>query len=127
MDPVTLIVAALAGGAATGLGESTGQAVKDAYQGLRAAVAARFAGHAAAERALQAHAADPDTQGQPLAGQLRETGADQDPRIVALAQELVRLLNANTEGPATSRYELDLRNAQGVQIGDHTTQTNTFG
>jgi RIP homotypic interaction motif len=30
-------------------------------------------------------------------------------------------------GLARGRYDIDIRGAQGVQIGDHSTQTNTFG
>ena len=38
MDPITLIVTALAAGAATGITDATSSAVKDAYTGLKALV-----------------------------------------------------------------------------------------
>ena len=44
MDPVTLIVTALAAGAATGMTESAASAVKDAYRSLLALVRKRLAG-----------------------------------------------------------------------------------
>ena len=45
MDPVTLIVTALAAGAASALQDGAAVAVKDAYARLRALVTKRFAGH----------------------------------------------------------------------------------
>ena len=44
MDPITLIVAALAAGAAAGLGDTASQAIKDAYAGLKGLIKRRFAG-----------------------------------------------------------------------------------
>jgi hypothetical protein len=124
MEPVSLIVGALAAGAVKGVGETAAAAVKDAYEGLKAAVAARFADKPTAEVVLAAHVQDPDTYDKPLAKHLSETGADTDPRIVQLAQTLMGLLDE--QGAAAGKYRVDLRDAQGVQVGDHNTQTNTF-
>ena len=44
MDPVTLILTALAAGAALGVKDTASAAVKDAYEGLKALVKKRFAG-----------------------------------------------------------------------------------
>jgi hypothetical protein len=122
VEPVSLIVAALAAGALKGAGETATAAVKDAYTALKNAVAARFAGNPRAELALQEHAEDPETNEKPLAKQVEQSGAATDPRIVELAQELMRLLDA--DGTKAGTY--DLRGAQGVQVGDRNTQTNTF-
>ena len=43
MDPITLIVTALAAGAASGAAEAASAAVKDAYAGLKALVARGWA------------------------------------------------------------------------------------
>lgn len=48
MDPVTLIVTALAAGAASALQDGTSAAVKDAYARLKVLVTRRFAGRAKA-------------------------------------------------------------------------------
>lgn len=48
MDPISLIVGALASGAASGLTDSATAAVKDAYAGLRDLVRRRLAGRSAA-------------------------------------------------------------------------------
>jgi hypothetical protein len=45
VDPVSLLVTALATGAATGVGETATAAVKDAYGTLKSRVASRFAGN----------------------------------------------------------------------------------
>ena len=125
MDPVTLIVGALATGTAAGVGATANQAVADAYASLKAAVAARFVGRPQAEEALEAHLADPASHDTALAVHLREVGADRDPRIVALAEELVRVLESS--GLRRAEGSIDLRHAQGVQLGDGNYQTNTFG
>ena len=52
MDPISLIIAALAAGAIAGVKDTAGQAVKDAYAGLKALVHRRFAGNRDAEAAL---------------------------------------------------------------------------
>jgi hypothetical protein len=44
MDPVSLIVTALAAGAASALQDATSSAVKDAYTRLKAMVKKRFSG-----------------------------------------------------------------------------------
>ena len=124
MEPVSLIAGALAAGALKGVGESATQAVKDTYAGLKAAVAARFSGKPTAEVMLAEHAKDPEIFDRALVKELTAAGADSDPRIVQLAQELMALLDHH--GTATGKYRVDLSGARGVQVGDHNTQTNTF-
>ena len=125
MDPVTLIVGALAVGALEGAGETAATAVKDAYAALRTAISSRFAGHHTAEVVLAEHEKNPQVYEQPLAAQVRDTGAATDPRIVELAQALMRLMD--DAGSRAGKYSVDLRDARGVQVGDRNTQHNTFG
>lgn len=124
MDPVTLIVAALAAGAATGVGDSASNAIKDGYQGLKQLVAAWFGGRRAAEVALDEHEADPDTWREPLARELEASGAAADPEVLAAAQQLLTSIDA--EGARAGKYTIDLRGAQGVQAGDRNVQHNQF-
>ena len=49
MDPITLIVTALAAGAALGLKDTASSAIKDAYQGLKTLVKKRLASQADGE------------------------------------------------------------------------------
>jgi hypothetical protein len=94
VDPVSLIVGALAAGVSAGVRDTATASVKEAYQGLKTAVATRFAGHESAEMVLTRHETDPDKWAAPLDNALRETGAADDPAVVTAAERLLRRLNA---------------------------------
>ena len=66
MDPVSLVLNALASGAAQGIADSVSDAVKSAYSKLKQLVSAKFAGNSSAEVALAEHATDPETWQAPL-------------------------------------------------------------
>jgi hypothetical protein len=53
-----------------------------------------------------------------------EEASEEDPDFAALVQALVARLE---EAAARSVTGIDLRGAQGVQVGNFNTQTNTFG
>ena len=124
MEPITLILGALAAGALAGVKDSATGAVKDAYAGLKRLVATHFAGKPAAELALAEHAADPDTWQAPLANALAETGTDADPAVIEAARRLMELVDQ--AGARAGKYQVDLRGAQGVQVGDYSQQHNVF-
>src|SRR4051794_7893186 len=86
MDPVTLIVAALAAGAGAGVKETATHVVKDAYAGLKALVLRRVKDTPAGEVAVVEHAKDPEVWSAPLAKTLTAAGADQDADLLAAAQ-----------------------------------------
>jgi hypothetical protein len=121
VEPVSLILGALAAGAA----DTAKQAVKDAYEGLKRLVAARLAGRPSAEVALSEHAADPETWQAPLAKELTAAGAVGDDEILAAARAVLE--RADPDGARAGKYTVDLRGAQGVQVGDHSQQLNQFG
>ena len=124
MDPITLIVTALAAGAALGTQDTVSAMVKDAYAGLKALVKKRLGGGPAAELVLARHEQAPETWQAPLMAELAETGADGDRDLIAAAQALLDLVG-EAEGRA-GKYTADVRGAQGVQIGDHNRQDNVF-
>jgi hypothetical protein len=124
MDPITLIVTALATGAVSGITESASSAVKDAYTGLKALVRKRLAGRPDAELVLARHEQAPETWQAPLAAVLVDAGADRDADLVAAAQALLRL--ADAVGAGAGKYAVDVRGAQGVQVGDQGRQDNVF-
>ena len=66
MDPVTLIVAALAAGASAGVTDAVSQGIQDAYAGLKALVLRRVQDQPAGEVAVIEHEKDPDTWSAPL-------------------------------------------------------------
>ena len=124
MDPITLIVTALAAGAALGVTDTASSAVKDAYAGLKALVRKRFAGRPDAELLLIRHEEAPEPWQAPLMAELAETAADHDRDLVAAAEALMSLVDA--AGARAGKYTVDARGAQGVQIGDHNRQDNVF-
>ncbi len=125
MDPITLIVTALATGATLGLSDTTAAAVHDAYRSLKKLVRRRLGSRADAELVLARHAEAPQTWEGPLAAELSAAGADTDPDLVEAAQALMRL--ADEAGYRSGKYNVDARGSQGVQVGDHNTQHNVFG
>jgi hypothetical protein len=124
MDPITLIVTALAAGAALGAQDTVSAIVKDAYAGLKALVKKRLGGRPGADLVLARHEHDPGPWQAPLMAELAETGADGDRDLIAAAQTLLDLVGG-PEGPP-GKYTVDVRGAQGVQIGDHNRQDNVF-
>lgn len=124
MDPITLIVTALASGAAAGTADAASSAVKDAYASLKALVARRLGGGAGAELVLAKHEGAPDVWRAPLAAELADARADRDLELVQAARVLMTL--ADEAGAMAGKYTVDVRGAQGVQVGDHARQDNVF-
>jgi hypothetical protein len=124
MDPVTMIETALATGAAAAVKDSATDAVKSAYARLKGLVGKRLDGRRAGEVALAEHEAEPEVWGVPLKAELTKAGADQDADLVAMAKALLELVDA--AGSRAGKYHVTITGSQGVQLGDHNTQTNTF-
>jgi hypothetical protein len=116
MDPVTLILAAIAAGVASGATETVSQAVQDGYTGLKQLLTARFVGHPKAAQTLAEHEADPDTYEKPLAKQLQETRADQDGEILAAAEAV---LKAADQAGVKTKYQIMVTGGKVGIIGDH--------
>jgi hypothetical protein len=109
MDPVTLILTALAAGAALGVKDTASAAVKDAYEGLKVLVKKRFAGRRDGELVLARYEEAPDTWKGPLTAELTAVGAAADEDLVTAAQALMQLVDA--AGSAAGKYS--------VSAGDH--------
>lgn len=120
MDPVTLIVTALAAGAALGVHDTAAALVTDAYASLKALAKKRMGGGPGAELMIAKHEQAPETWQAPLMAELAETGADRDGDLIAAAKALLDLAGE------AGKYTVDTRGAQGVQIGDHNRQDNVF-
>ena len=124
MDPVTLIVTALTAGAASALQDGASTAVKDAYARLKALVTKRFAGRPKGELVLAEYEGTPQISEAPLVTELSAAGVEGDADLVAAAQALMSLVDE--EGARSGKYLVTVHDSQGVQVGDHNTQTNTF-
>ena len=123
MDPITLIVTALAAGAALGVQDTASAMVKDAYASLKALARRRLGGDPGAELVLTGHEQAPGIWQAPLVAELTRAGADRDGDLIAAAKALLDLTG---EAGAAGKYTVDLRGAQGVQVGDHNRQDNVF-
>jgi hypothetical protein len=123
MDPITLIVTALAAGAAVGVKDAASAVVKDAYAGLKALVKKRLGEEPGTELVLARYEQAPETWQAPLMAELAGTGADGDRDLIAAAQALLDLID---ETGGAGKYAVDVRGAMGVQVGDHNRQDNVF-
>jgi hypothetical protein len=124
MDPITLIVTALAAGAATGAKDAASSAVKDAYAGLRVLARKRLGGRPDGDLVLARHQEAPDTWRAPLMAELDQSGAGRDANLVAAAEALMRLIDQ--AGTRAGKYSVNAQGAKGLQIGDHNEQRNVF-
>jgi len=128
MDPITLIVAALAagasGGAISALQDDAKGAVIAAYGRLRGLVGKRVAGNPGAELALTEHETDPEHWETPLTAKLAQLGAADDTELVAAARALMELVDGS--GARAGKYNVTISDAKGVQVGDGNIQVNRF-
>jgi hypothetical protein len=124
VDPITLIVTALAAGAGEALQDNVKDTVKAAYVKLRGLVKLRLEGHSDGELALEGSGAAAEKWKAFLVAELKEAGAADDPDLVLAASDLMSLIDP--VGVATGKYEVQVINSYGVQVGDHNYQKNTF-
>jgi hypothetical protein len=104
VDPVTLIVAALAAGAAKSIDGVAEQSLMDAYAGLKSLVKKFFKDRPAAEMVLEEHETDPATYQVPLEKQVGECGAAEDAQVLEAAKKLLAL--ADPEGTRAGVYSI---------------------
>jgi hypothetical protein len=128
MDPITLIVTALAAGASAGaidpLKDSAKDAAKAAYAKLRGLVNKRVSGNPGAELALTEHEADPENWAAPLGAKLAQAGAGNDAELVAAAQALMDVIDQ--AGAESGKYNVTIKDSKGIQVGDGNFQVNKF-
>lgn len=125
MDSISLIVAALTAGAATGLKDTASAAITDAYENVKALIMKRLADRQDGELILGQHEQAPQAWEVSLAAELAAAEAGRDADLTAAAQTLMRLLDES--GYRAGKYSVDARSSQGVQVGDHNIQHNAFG
>lgn len=124
MDPISLIIAALAAGAIAGVKDAAGQAVKDAYAGLKALIRRRFAGNREAEATLDELELRPEADQAELAQYLQAAGAVGDGELIKAAQALLK--QADPAGASAGKYDVRITGGKGIVVGDAATVTMTF-
>lgn len=105
VDPVTVIVTAVALGASAGVKDTAAQAVKDAYAGLKKLIVGRY------QRSVAEVEAKPEStpKRESLAEDLRDAGAAADAELLAAAREVIAQVKA---------HAADAAGAVGVDLAD---------
>ncbi|WCN83835.1 hypothetical protein [Micromonospora sp. LH3U1] len=124
MTGVEMILAALAAGAGAGVSDSAKALVVDAYADLRDVLRQRLAGRNRAVEALDGVEVASGEWRTELGAALAEANADRDEEVLSAARAI--LSSADPRELGVSRYMADLREARGVQLGDHNVQHNSF-
>lgn len=106
MDPVTLILTALAAGAGIGAKDMAKAAVNDGYQALKGLIARRFAADSRAIASLEMYESSPDdTIASYLKPHLLEYDVVADPEIMAAAEDLLaRADSIGATGPGSIAF-----------------------
>lgn len=95
MDPVTLLVSALAAGAASAMKETAGKAITDAYAALKGALKKKYAGVDLAPVEQKPASAPKQAS---LAEDLEAAGAGKDADLAELAGRLLEALQQHDPG-----------------------------
>lgn len=126
MEPVTLILAALAAGASAGaldaLKDDAGEKARAAYERLRGLVAGRVSGRPHGELALAEFGSAPCKWEGLLADELTKAGAAGDDDLVAAAKAFMELVHR--PGAGAGKYTVTIRDSVGFQVGDGNVQVN---
>jgi len=125
IDPNTLILTALMTGAIEGTKAMAEQAIKDGYQGLKTLIKNKVLGNPKAEMVLKEYEKNPETWKGPLEETIQEQKLDQNVEIVQAAQNFLMLVSGDhAEG---SKYQVQIKNSQGVIVGDNAKTTINIG
>jgi hypothetical protein len=114
MEPATIIVTALALGAATGMKSVAEQAVKDAYQGLKNLIKTKYP-----DVGVERLEKKPDSKNQQSAieEEIADLGADKDPDILQKAEVILEAAkNLPIENLPAIGVDLEKINGAGTGI-----------
>jgi hypothetical protein len=128
MEPVTLILTALATGASAGaleaLKDDAKEKAKAAYARLHGLVKKRVSGRPHGELALAEYDSAPQKWEGLLTAELTEAGAARDDDLVAAAKALMEIIDQ--AGAKSGKYNVTIKDSKGVQVGDGNVQVNNF-
>lgn len=97
MEPIEVILTALAAGALSGATEIAGSAIKDAYKALVSLVTKKFGSNKEAKSHLDNYLKDSETWEKPVKKAIQESNIDKDDQVIALARELLKLIKSKQE------------------------------
>ncbi|TRT81240.1 MAG: hypothetical protein EWV82_13390 [Microcystis aeruginosa Ma_AC_P_19900807_S299] len=107
MEPISLILAALAAGATAAAKDTAGTAVKDAYESLKALIKKRFAGDTLAQAMIDAKPDEIKQAEGLLTNKITNSGVDKDEEVLQAAQMLLKQLKSEAVAKGES-YQLNV-------------------
>ncbi|MEZ0075371.1 hypothetical protein [Planotetraspora sp. GP83] len=127
MEPLSLVLAALAAGATAGLSDTASAAVKDAYEGLRGLIARKLGDGDGDDAELVEYEADPSEENAAvLRARIAEIDAHHDEPIVEAARSVLVLAKADQAGSGKFVNNIE-GGVRGFVQGDHANVRMTFG
>ena len=93
MEPISLILSALAAGASAALKDTAGKAVKDSYEGLKALIKKKFEGDALAQGMIEAKPEEIKQVEGLLKTKIAAVGIDKDEEILKAAEAIMKREN----------------------------------
>ena len=116
MDPVSLIVLALAAGAAAGLKSTAAEAVQDGYSAIKALIRRKYT---RIDLAPLEEKPESEAKRASLTEDLQDAGAGSDAELIAQARQLVALV-AQHDSSAAAAVGIDLGKvkAEFLRVGD---------
>lgn len=125
MEPIEVILSALAAGAITGATDVAGSAIKDAYKALVNLVTKKFGSNKEAKSHLDNYLKDSETWEKPVKKAIQESKIDKDDQVIKLARELLKLVKSNQ---VSSENHIEINgNVQGLIQENKGKITMNFG
>jgi hypothetical protein len=121
MEPIALILTALAAGATAAAKDTAGTAVKDAYNGLKHLLKKKFEGDPLAQAVVDAKPEDIDKAEGLLKTKITEFSVEKDTEILRAAKTLIDTLNSESVIQGGSP-DLNLKATAGRDV-----KVNVFG
>jgi hypothetical protein len=126
MEPISIILSALASGAVASLKDTAAQAIKDGYNSLKQPLQRRLGGKPDAEMALAKYETEPKVWRAPLEQVLRQSGAEADSNVIEAARKLLEIIKSTPGAGSTYNTEIE-GGVQGLVQGDNAQVAMTFG
>lgn len=126
MDPITLVVSALAAGIAAGLTNVSKAAVKDTYEAFKARLKKKVEGHEDAQEALASVEKKPESENRQgvLKEELAELGIEKDEELIRLAKTIMEKLDV--KGAQAGKYIINIADSQGIVIANRAEKVEQY-
>jgi hypothetical protein len=126
MDPITIVVAALVAGITSGLTDIAQDAIQDAYHAFQARLHKKVEMSSDAKDALAKVENEPASPARQelLKEELAKLDIEEDTELLNLAKAILEKLDS--QSAKSGKYNITVKDAQGIVIGDQANVTMTF-